>query len=258
MPVIQCVCGRRLAGADDDALFDALRRHSDEAHAAMQLSDDRIRGMLAARGRLATWEGERTPVPGPVEIRPLTPERLGDFLRFFDRDAFMDNPAWAACYCFFYHFTGSPDEWQTRTSEQNREAKSELIQQGAAQGYLAYVGDAPVGWCHAAPRDTLPGLAGLLAGGDHTDECIGSIVCFNIAAPYRRQGIATRLLAAACEGLRSRGLTVAEAYPPKEARSEARTFHGPLAMYLAAGFAPVREANGYVTVRKRLTVEETA
>lgn len=36
-------------------------------------------------------------VEAPVEIWPLAPSRLSDFLAFFDRDAFADNPHWAGC-----------------------------------------------------------------------------------------------------------------------------------------------------------------
>jgi len=43
-----------------------------------------------------------------------------------------------------------------------------------------------------------------------------------------------------------------EAYPRKDIRDEAVNYHGPLAMYLAAGFEPVKEKEGVVTVRKKL------
>ena len=48
------------------------------------------------------------------------------------------------------------------------------------------------------------------------------------------------------------GFEIAEAYPRQEAQNEAANYHGPLAMYLAAGFEPVREADGIVIVRKTL------
>jgi hypothetical protein len=45
---------------------------------------------------------------------------------------------------------------------------------------------------------------------------------------------------------------VVEAYPRKDTSGEAANYHGPLAMYLAAGFEPVKEEEGVVTVRKKL------
>lgn len=61
------------------------------------------------------------------------------------------------------------------------------------------------------------------------------------------------LRAADCRGLRARGLSVAEAYPRRDPASDARAYHGPLEMYLRAGFTPYREAGGWVIVRKDLT-----
>lgn len=190
---------------------------------------------------------------GEPQICPLTLERLDDFLSFFEGDAFADNPAWASCYCFFYDFSGGFEEWERRKGEENRRDKIELIRRGDERGYLAYVDGRPAGWCNAAPRAMLPGLdrnEELRTSDDMTR--VGSIVCFVIAPAYRKQGLATRLLEAACAGLRERGCLVAEAYPAPEPKSDAQAYHGPLAMYEAAGFVRHREAGHYVVVRKPL------
>ena len=55
MAVIKCVCGQQLSGADDDALFAALRTHSDEAHADLAITDEQLRQVLAARSRMSDW-----------------------------------------------------------------------------------------------------------------------------------------------------------------------------------------------------------
>jgi GNAT superfamily N-acetyltransferase len=82
---------------------------------------------------------------------------------------------------------------------------------------------------------------------------IGSIFCFVVAAPYRRQGVAARLLEAACEYLRGFELEWAEAYPARTAHSEAHAFNGPLEMYAEAGFVEHADAGDRVIVRKRLS-----
>ena len=252
MAVINCVCGHRLDCADDVALFVAYRAHSDDVHADLAITDDDIRKTVAAAARMTRWDGTAKPIDGPVEIRALKPELAGDFLRFFDRDAFQDNPDWSGCYCLFYQYTG--DDWNTvEAAATNRAEKEALIVRGEAHGYLAYLDGAPIGWCHAAPRTTLPGLNSVpefQSDGDH--EEIGAIVCFNIAAPYRGQGLARRLLDAACDGLREQGFALAEAYPALRAHSDARDYHGRLEMFLKAGFAVHREGERFAIVRKTL------
>ena len=73
-----------------------------------------------------------------------------------------------------------------------------------------------------------------------------------IAPQYRGQGLARRLLDGACEMLRARGLRWVDAYPPRAAMPAARSYHGRLEMYLAAGFTQVREVGPYAVVRKAL------
>ena len=81
---------------------------------------------------------------------------------------------------------------------------------------------------------------------------MGSIACFVIAARYRGHGVATRLLTAALQRMRDRGMKVVEAYPAKDMDSPQSNFRGPLSMYLKAGFQPHRETGPYQIVRKVL------
>jgi len=185
-------------------------------------------------------------------IRELTPELLDDFLDFFDHDAFADNPSWFGCYCMFFHFLGTMEEWEKRSASENRETISALIKRGEAHGLLAYVGGRPAGWCHAAPRTTIPRLKLYQEFAVEDHERAGSIVCFVIAKPHRGRGIARRLLDAACEIFARQGLAFAEAYPRKQAESEADNFRGPLKMYLDAGFTVFRELERHFIVRKCL------
>lgn len=182
-------------------------------------------------------------------IRPLSPELLPDYLHFFDHEAFRDNPRWASCYCHFSYAQHQEMKWQERTAEENRAAVSKLACGGQMEGYLAYVDEKVVAWCNAAPRErftTLPADTSAEAGRT------GAIVCFVVAKPYRGRGIARRLLTAACDGFRERGFEQVEAYPRREAPNEASNYHGPLSMYVKAGFEPVSEKDSVVTVCKKL------
>lgn len=187
-----------------------------------------------------------------IVVQRLAPALLDDWLDYFDNDAFADNPDWSGCYCRHFHFDHSAEDWSSTTSEENRCASIELIRTGRLKGYLAYAEGRPIGWCQAAPRVEIPKIANdpELAV-DDADE-VGSVVCFLVAATCRGQGVAARLLEEACDGFRAEGLGIAEAYPVKGATGDAHNYHGPLAMYLAAGFETYRQLGDVLMVRRRL------
>lgn len=176
---------------------------------------------------------------------------LNEYLQFFDRDAFSDNPNWSKCYCECFHHDHAAGTWKGPLADENRAAVVERISTGAMHGYLADSDGRVAGWCHAAPR---PALAALNGEPDPENDAsrTGSIVCFVVAKPYRGKGIAKALLAAACEGFRSQGLAFAEAYPRKNAEGEGANHFGPLTMYLAMGFVPYRKDDDTIIVRRAL------
>jgi len=130
---------------------------------------------------------------------------------------------------------------------------SEMVSSRKVTAVLAYADGKPVGWCNYGETTRLSGVMhryGLQAA-DH--EGVGSIACFVIAAPYRGHGIASRLLDAATERLRAKGLRAVEAYPGRDIGDSAQSnYRGPLSMYLRVGFEPYRETERHVIVRKNL------
>ena len=185
-----------------------------------------------------------------VEIHPLSPERLADFLAFFDGEAFSDNPAWSSCYCQCFYEDHSKVHWPSRTAVQNRECAVQRIGQGRIQGLLAYREGQVVGWCNAAPRKLLHALDDEPIA---DPERVGTILCFLVAPSARGRGVATALLGAACQQLREQGLATAEANPRPDAKGAAENHFGTLGMYLAAGFTVRRtDADGSVWVAKDL------
>lgn len=252
MPVINCLCGERIEAGDGPATVAALRVHADAAHRQWPITEEKARSFLATRGDNGVWSGERG-AAGEVDVHPLTPDRAGDFLRFFDGDAFADNPVWASCYCYFYKFAGTGEAWQARGAAENRADQEASIRAGTTRGLLAYVDAKPVAWCHASPLALLRPLDNANSAGPDRERT-GAIVCFVVAPGYRRQGIAGRLLDAASDMLRAQGCDAVQAYPVREGvqTNDARAYHGPLSMYLAAGFEQVRDDGDYVLVRKRL------
>ena len=182
---------------------------------------------------------------GDLDIRPVSPDQHDAVLRYFDLVAYADNPSWSDCYCMARL---TPDH-ESRTRDQNRASRSELIRSARANGLVAYRLGRVVGWCHAAPKNELLSVPEGSVG-----EAVGAIVCFVVAPDARRQGIATALLGAAVEHLRERGMTAAEASPRTADAGAApqALYVGPKAMYLRAGFEPVREFADFTVVRKSL------
>ena len=190
-----------------------------------------------------------------VLIKTLTPALLSDWLTFFDADAFIDNPGWASCYCQFYHADHNEKDWGNRTGAENRSASIELIRQRRLRGHLAYAGGKAVGWCQAAPWMLVPNLqANTELQSDDLDQ-VGAILCFLVAPAYRAHGVGQMLLEAACQGLAEQGVRIAEGYPRRAAKRDASNYHGPLSMYLQAGFSPYREFDDYLVVRKGLSLQ---
>lgn len=185
-----------------------------------------------------------------VTIKALSPDLKQDFLRFFEGSAFSDNPKWSSCYCQCFYEDHSVVKWSERTAPQNRSMACDRIERQSMQGYLAYDGSTPVGWCNAAPRKLLRAL-----DDEPTpdSEHVGTIICFLVEPSYRGQGVARQLLQAACEGLRNQGSRIAEANPRTESTTAAENHFGPLSLYLSAGFTVHREdEDGSVYVRLAL------
>jgi len=185
-----------------------------------------------------------------LKIHPLSPARRADFMRFFDGEAFSDNPKWSSCYCQCFYEDHSKTHWAGRTAVENRVCAGERIAGNRMQGLLAYRDGKVVGWCNAAPRRLLHSLDPEPI--EHPEQ-VGTILCFLVLPSARGQGIATALLSAACRHLKAQGLLLAEANPRPSAEGTAANHFGPLAMYLAAGFEMRRtDTDGSVWVSKAL------
>ena len=211
-----------------------------------------LQGLRLAVDPVARAELARLSEIGEVSIHDVTPERVGDYQEFFDHHAFRDFPAWQSCYCMETHRTQSDDEWAARTAGDNRRDMSEMINRRQVTGLLAYEGGKPVGWCNYGETTRLGGLMHRFSLSAPDYEGVGSVACFVIAAPYRGHGLASRLLDAAIDRLRERGIRAVEAYPARTPDSPQTNYRGPLSMFLRAGFEPYRETELHTIVRKTL------
>ena len=211
-----------------------------------------LQGLRLEHDAMAQAEIARKPEIGEVTVHDVTPDKVGDYQSFFDHDGFRDYPAWQSCYCMETHRTQTDAEWAVRTAADNRRDMSKAIKDRQVTGLLAYVDGKPVGWCNYGETTRLNGVMHRFGLNAAEQQGVGSVACFVIAAPYRGHRVATKLLDAALERLRARGVKMAEAYPVKERKSPQSNYRGPLSMYLAAGFEPYRETERHLIVRKTL------
>lgn len=226
-----CLCGAQVTAESTEALVEPALAHLRETHPELDLTEIHVRNFLESEDRSAGAATERLDSISLVEVAPIAPDRVGDILRFFDHDAFPDNPAWGSCYCTAYFEPGEAGRpWQ-----ENRSATASRVDDRSLTGSLAYVDGKLAGWCNASARSRFPGKAGA------DDEGICSLVCMAVAPPYRRHGLASRLLDGAIAEARANGFSVLEAYPVRDPDSAAHAFKGSLDLYLRAGFDLVSE-----------------
>ncbi len=191
---------------------------------------------------------ERLPSVGTIEVHPVTEERIDDWLRLFDRDAFPDNPDWGSCYCLHPHTGDVPERpWRDVRADMIERLRSE-----ATVGYLAYVDGRPAGWVNASYRSTYAKYDGIDPDGPAADTIVG-VSCFVIAPPYRRHGVSSALLDRVIHDSRSRGARYVEGYPRSMERGDdALSFCGPRSMFDRRGFSSAEEHDLFTVVRRRV------
>jgi GNAT superfamily N-acetyltransferase len=204
-----------------DAVADAFMAHGQESHTWAYPEEairNYARNYVEATERL-TGATERLSEIGAVTVRPVTGDRVDDWLRFFDHDAFAGNPDWASCYCLEPHVPATPAKPERAWSE-TRATMAERLRSGTTFGYVAYVDGRPAG-------------------------------CFIIAPPFRRHGIASALLDRVIADASARGASWVEGYPHNEPEeSDAGHFRGPRSMYDAHGFEPIEVRERDTVVRR--------
>jgi GNAT superfamily N-acetyltransferase len=173
-----------------------------------------------------------------TDVREATAQRWEDVVAVMGG---RGDPA--RCWCQFFRLRGKA--WQSATPESNRAALRAQVADGPVPpGVLGYTPSGePVGWCAVAPRCSYHRLAySEVANALPDEDGLWSVTCFVVRVGHRRRGLSGALLEGAVALAARRGARAVEAYPVDVAAkkpSSAELYHGPLSLFLRAGFTEV-------------------
>ena len=193
-------------------------------------------------------------------IKPLSPDLTHAYLDFFDNRAFSDNNPMGPCYCNAAIM--SSEELDKMVSEFGDDCKGTLrryaveqLAEGKIFGYLAFNGDAPVGWCNTGDMKRYP-VSHHQAVPDfaRVNACANtiSIICFAIAPEYRKQGVASALLERVVTDAASQGYLAVEGYVNTKYAGAYWDHTGPSRLYEKYGFIETARQGERVVMRKYL------
>jgi GNAT superfamily N-acetyltransferase len=154
--------------------------------------------------------------------------------------AIVGSPAGWGCWCQYYRL--SAGDFDRLGRDGGPAALRGQLGDDPPPGLLAYLDDAPVGWCGIGVRSEMQRLVRSRTIPLLDERPVWSIVCFLIKAGMRRRGIARALLEGAVAYARQAGAVGLEGYPvdPQGARLQtAALYVGTTSMFEAAGFRRV-------------------
>jgi GNAT superfamily N-acetyltransferase len=192
-----------------------------------------------------------------ITVRPLTPSRWPDLETIFNA---RGCSVARGCWCMYYRVSGKGP--LTRPGEGQRlrckNALRALVARDPPPGLVGYRGKIPVGWVSLGPRGDYAKLANSPVMKPVDDQPAWSVVCFVVPSEYRKQGVASELLAGAVEYARKRGVRLLEAYPVDKSVSSAAqaSWFGSKRMFDQAGFEEIaRRRPDRPLVRLKLVAE---
>lgn len=194
-----------------------------------------------------------------IEVYKLTPERLNDFLYFFENVAHTDNKEWDRCYCISYCAAHNNRTKKNFLDPDVRKlAAINYINKGLMQGYLAYADGNVIGWCNANDRNDCMHCYGWknhiasFSVDRKSKERVKSIFCFTVAPDFRGKGVASAMLEKVIADAKNDGYEYLEAYPNKQEADMYYSYVGPLKLYEKYGFELYTETKWRLVLRKKL------
>lgn len=180
--------------------------------------------------------------------------------------AALFHAAGSPCFCRFWHFTGTNNDWLDRCANaagENERELREALTSGSpeAQGVVALSAatGTVVGWMKVSPAaavkkaydrrlyKNLPCFEGDRAG-------VFAIGCFLVHPDHRKRALSTALVRGAVAIAPSWGARALEAFPrrPKEPVRDDELWTGPMGAFEANGFVEVHAFEPYPVLRRAL------
>ncbi len=182
--------------------------------------------------------------------RDLDESTWEDFVSFFER------PEFGGCFCMYWEFGGTDEEWMKRAPAQRRERKLELLKEGRTHGILLYDEKTPVAWCQYGHRSYFTKLSKNKTYERTAWEDVWSVTCFCVAKDYRKKGLSRMLLHRAVEHLKQLHAPLIEGYPKKGKHEDDEVWQGPLSLFQSEGFVIHIDHETTPVVRLDLTKKE--
>ncbi|MDB5219132.1 MAG: Acetyltransferase [Myxococcaceae bacterium] len=186
-----------------------------------------------------------------IIVEPLAERHLAGFAKLFEA-------ASSSCFCRYWHFTGTKNDWLDRCAnrpEENLAEQTDAVVRGdvSASGLVALVDGAVVGWMKLAPRESVPKLTGLPVYRQLVAEPgTWAIGCFVVDPAARRRGVARALVQGAEAHVAARGGLAIEAHPRRstEPLHDEEAWQGPERVFVELGFTAIHDVSPYPVYRK--------
>lgn len=188
-------------------------------------------------------------------VVPATAERFEDLARLLA----PSRPGAPACWCLSCR-VDSHERGVLKTESQRRERMRGLTEEAIAPGMLAYVGGEPAGWVNFGPREAIGRLQRSRTITPIDDVPVWSVLCFVVAAGYRRRGLMRELLRGASAYSREHGAPAIEGYPVDTAGdrlSGTLLFVGVASAFAAEGFELIGTTSATSAGRPRVVMRKT-
>jgi GNAT superfamily N-acetyltransferase len=190
-------------------------------------------------------------------VEVFGPEHLEGFAKLFEG-------ASSTCFCRYWSFGGTKNEWLDRCAHRPEENLAEHAAalrspddavRASASGLVALENGGVVGWMKVAPRETIPKLTRLPVYRNLPSEPgTWTIACFLVAEAHRHRGVAKALVARAEELVPTWGGTAIEAHPrhSTEPLYDEEAWQGPERLFIERGYTAIHAMAPYPVYRKVL------